>query len=1137
MPNWRKVAVSGSAASFSSLSINTSITASIVSGSLYNLQNNIVGHIPFFSQSQILTDSAMFQVHNGDGSTSIAINENGVTTAAPEALFVFQDNTSSYNVISGKGNLNNYLQLNIQNTNAGSQASSDIVATADNGNEITNFIDLGINNQNFAGTVGAANDAYLYSAGNALLIGNTSPSQPLNFFVGSTNTDIGRKLQLNTNDQHNITGSLNASQGFTGSLFGSASYASTASYFSGSFTGSVYGSASYAETASYALTASYFSGSFTGSMYGSASYAESSSYALTASYFSGSFTGSMYGSASYAISSSYALTASYVANASSFPYTGSAVISGSLTVVGPEVISGSLSVTGSITLIGNTVLSGSIAVSGSQTFTGVQYQIGSSQFTGSVNITGSTVQVGNNTLLGNTTLSGSIIISGSKGQPNPTISIFGDLNQTGYTRYLPVTNNIDNSISASYIYVSGSTQDLYFTQNGAGYSNTTRLRWLEGNMYTGLLNGGIITTSSSTVYQVSSGSGIIVNLNASLNDNPYPTIQYLNWSNLSASIAPLSASYDQAFVGVDSTGNIFQQGAPFSDGQFNVLINIGVVLFQNNSTINGVKTQPSVAYGFQQAQNTFNRAFGPLKLSGYTLAVSGSSTGSLVLGSGTAYAPGANYTVDPNNPNYETDSGTNTSKIFRYYDSGSGTNSWVYDTNGGAGYATINPGQYSNNGTLSSVANNRWSIQRCFWYPNSVTKAVVVYYGNEIYTTQAEAIANIQYEYFVEAPNTAANAIYLGALVVRGNAVFTDTNSFSILPGGLFRQVGGSGGGGSTITQTLSGLSDVSISGQTNLQPLAYSTTAGKWINTSILSASVVGNATTATSASYAATSSWALSSISSSYALTASYVQNAQTASYILQAISSSYSLSSSYALSASNARTASFVTTAQTASYVLNAVTASFVATAQTASYVLNAVSASRAISAANADTASYVITAQTASYVLNAVSASRATSALNADTASYVLNAVSASRATSALNADTASYVVNAISASYAATASRANATATTPFIVGGTATYYGTVNSSIVGSNNVFTIATGSYTAATFQYTAYSGSNSRAGQVIATWNNGNTQFTDFSTPDNGTTVAVTSSVVVITSQLQFNFQTNTSGWTIKSQGTLI
>jgi hypothetical protein len=256
-------------------------------------------------------------------------------------------------------------------------------------------------------------------------------------------------------------------------------------------------------------------------------------------------------------------------------------------------------------------------------------------------------------------------------------------------------------------------------QNGAGYSNTTRLRWLEGNLYTGLLNGGVITSQSSTVYQISSGSGIIVNLNASLSSNPYPTIQYLNWPNLSASIAPLTSSYQQAFVGIDSTNNIYQQGTPFSNGQFNTVINIGLILFQNQSTINGFKTQPSVAYGFEQSQNIFNRAFGALKLSGLTLAASGSSTGSLVVGSGTAYSPGSNYTVDPNEPSYVVDSGTNTSKIFRYYQSGS---SWVYLTNGGAGYTTINPGQYANNGVLTTVQPNDWSIQRVFWFPNSVVR-------------------------------------------------------------------------------------------------------------------------------------------------------------------------------------------------------------------------------------------------------------------------------------------------------------------------------------------------------------------------------------------------------------------------------
>lgn len=518
-------------------------------------------------------------------------------------------------------------------------------------------------------------------------------------------------------------------------------------------------------------------------------------------------------------------------------------------------------------------VSNGVTITGSLTTTGSNALVGNTSLTGSLNVSGSTVQVGNNTLLGNTSLSGSIIISGAFGTNDPTVKIYGDTTHNGYIRFDPVTTNINQSISASYIYVSGSTSDLYFSQNGNGYSNTTRLRWLEGNLYTGLLNGGVITSQSSTVYQISSGSGIIVDLNASLNDDPYPVIQYLNWPNLSASIAPLTASYQQAFVGIDSNNTIYAQGTPFSNGQFDTIINIGNVLFQNQSTINGVKTQPSVAYGFEQQQNTFNRAFGPLKLSGYTLSPSASSTGSLIVGSGTAYAPGANYTVNPNEPYYTVDSGTNTSKIFRYYQSGS---TWVYNTNAGAGFATIDPSQYSNNGTLTSVGAGNWSIQRVFWFPNSVTKAIVVYYGNAAYATEADALANIPFEPFTEAPNTAANAIYLGAILISGNGVFTNATTFTIYPGGLFRQVGGSGGGGSTVTQTLSGLSDVNISGPTNYQALVYDTNQLKWINASSISASITGNAATATSASHAITSSYALQALSSSFATTASYVATA---------------------------------------------------------------------------------------------------------------------------------------------------------------------------------------------------------------------------------------------------------------------
>ena len=724
--------------------------------------------------------------------------------------------------------------------------------------------------------------------------------------------------------------------------------------------------------------------------------------AVTASIFSGSFTGSIFGTASYALDSNLLDGKDSTVFATT----------GSNTFIGDQIITGSLFTTGSNRLIGTTTL------------------------TGSVNITGSTTQIGNNSLVGNTSLSGSVVISGSFGDPtNPNIKIYGDLQTDGVIKLLPVSTNINPSVSGSYIYVSGTTDDLYFTQNGGGYANTTRLRWLEGNLYTGLLNGGVITSQSSTVYQISSGSGIIVDLNASLNDNPYPIIQYLNWPNLSASIAPFTASYQQAFVGIDSTNNIFAQGTPFSNGQFDNVINIGNVLFQNQSTINGFKTQPSVAYGFEQSQNIFNRAFGPLKLSGFTLAPSGSSTGSLVVGSGTAYAPGSNYIIDPNEPSYAVDPGTNTSKIFRYYQSGS---SWVYNTNAGAGFTTIDPANYSNSGSLTAVGAGNWSIQRVFWYPNSVTKAIVVYYGNAIYSTENDALANIPFESFVEAPNTAANAIYLGAIIINGNGVFTNAGTFTIYPGGLFRQVGGSGGGGSTITQTLAGLSDVNISGPTNYQPLVYDITQAKWINASVISASIYGNAATATSASHAVnsdnaiSSSYALVATSASYAATSSYADNFTVANtltvqtLIAQVITSSTEyitgstifgsqLSNTHQFTGSVSITGSLTVngpatinnlTGSLFGTASHAITSSFI----TASNVFGPYGSNSIISASYAFSASHAPNALTASY---AISASQAISSSYALSSSYAFNATSASyafNATTASFALTSSYAIN-------------------------------------------------------------------------------------------------------------------------------
>jgi hypothetical protein len=572
----------------------------------------------------------------------------------------------------------------------------------------------------------------------------------------------------------------------------------------------------------------------------------------------------------------------------------------------------------------------SFATTGSNIFRGDQ------TITGSILANGSNTFIGSSSFYGQTFISGGLIISASQNQTPATLQIYGDVRQKGGHVFLPVDLNIDPSISGSYIFSSGSTNDLYFGQSTNGNLNITRLRWLEGNLYTGLLSGGLITAATgSTVFNVSSGSGMIVTLNASLSDDPYPTIKYVKWDNITNIPITNITSSIQSFIGIDGTGSVVQQTNAFNNGQYNTVITIGTVLHQNKATVNASITYPNVAYGYKQRTYDFVKAFGPLKLSGLTINTSGSL--GLTVGSGTAFADGRNYQVDPNNPSYIIDPGTPVSKIFRYYQSGS---EFIQDTNNGAGYNNIDPVNYNNSGSLTPVpgtgANRQFSIQRVFWYPNSATKGIVVYYGNRTYPTLTDAVANIPYEAFEEVENTKQNAVYLGAVVVRNNAAFTDTTSYSVSPGGIFRQVGGSGGGGTAPTARLVDLSDVSITAPSDYQPLVYNTSLLKWVNGTGISASLHGNADTATSASYAYSASQA---ISSSYALSSSY------------SVSSSYALSSSYAASASVANSSSYSLSssyAATASYWSGSI--------DSASYAFNATSASYASVATTSTTASY-------------------------------------------------------------------------------------------------------------------------------------------------------------------------------------
>jgi hypothetical protein len=122
--------------------------------------NRNFGTTTSFSLPFITNNVARMRISNLG---NVAIGTSTFNGTFPEMFLVDAGTTTSVNGIVGKGSINNYLQLNIQNTSAGTNAFSDVVATADNGSETTNYVDMGINSSlNSSAVMGAANDAYLY---------------------------------------------------------------------------------------------------------------------------------------------------------------------------------------------------------------------------------------------------------------------------------------------------------------------------------------------------------------------------------------------------------------------------------------------------------------------------------------------------------------------------------------------------------------------------------------------------------------------------------------------------------------------------------------------------------------------------------------------------------------------------------------------------------------------------------------------------------------------------------------------------------------------------------------------------------------------------------------------------------------
>jgi len=128
---------------------------------------------------------------NGAG-ISLGVGSSTYDPTNPERLLVQAGTASSVNVISGYADADSYRQISIKHNSTGTSASGEFTATADTGDETTNFLSVGINSSTYsdpAYNIGGALDAYVFNNGGNLTIGTQTAAEIRFHTAGTTSAE------------------------------------------------------------------------------------------------------------------------------------------------------------------------------------------------------------------------------------------------------------------------------------------------------------------------------------------------------------------------------------------------------------------------------------------------------------------------------------------------------------------------------------------------------------------------------------------------------------------------------------------------------------------------------------------------------------------------------------------------------------------------------------------------------------------------------------------------------------------------------------------------------------------------------------------------------------------------------------
>jgi hypothetical protein len=506
-------------------------------------------------------------------------------------------------VLQLSGNVDTYAQVNFQNINSGANASTDLVLTADNGNDNDGYINLGIdssnyNNPGFPGFY--PNDAYLIhhsalSTGNLVIFSHTEGSA-IKFHVGEygdsnvkvTVTNNGLRVNTATASTSTTSGALLVAggAGISGDLYAASVITGNAGITGGSLNNTVIGNVTPA------------TGNFT-----TANATSVTGYNATITIVN-STTGNITNLTSTTVDAGTTTTATL--NTTS----GNAT-----TLVATNLSSGNAVITGGSlnnTVIGNTTpVTGNFTTANASAFTGYTATVATvNSTTGNItNLTSATIEAGTTTTATLNATGGNVttLVATNFGSGNARIT-------GGYADNYPIGANTP---STGNFTTANATAFTGYTATVATVNSTT---------------GNITTLTSPTINGGTTTTAILNNSTANITDAKVTTLVATNFSSGNAQI---SGGYADGFTLGGNTAasakvtTLVASGNIVADSGTASTSNVTGALVVSGTGGAGIGGNLNVGYG---------AAFNTSKTAAYDFVVKGKSDDTLVWGrAGSAY--------------------------------------------------------------------------------------------------------------------------------------------------------------------------------------------------------------------------------------------------------------------------------------------------------------------------------------------------------------------------------------------------------------------------------------------------------------------------------------------------------------------